>query len=158
MLPAIAASFSTNPREAAALLRRGALLVMALVLPASLLLVAGAREILWLWLGEEFAAGGAGGLRILGGGVFFSCVSFAPAALIDAVGRPDATALLSLGEAAVFLPLCALLLLLTGIEGAAAAWALRSAFDCTAKLLLAARLHPPSLEAARPGAAPCCRG
>ena len=41
MLPAIAASFAADPREAAALLRRGALLIMAMVLPACLLLVGG---------------------------------------------------------------------------------------------------------------------
>ena len=154
MLPAIAASFATDPPEAAALLRRGALLIMALVLPACLLLVGGAREILWLWLGREFAENGAGVLRILGVGIFFSCAAFAPAALLDAVGRPDATALLSLAEAAVFLPLCAALLLAAGIEGAAAAWALRAAVDCGAKLALAAKLYPPAADAARRAAAP----
>ncbi len=154
MLPAIAASFASDPREAAALLRRGALLVMALVLPACLLLVGGAREILWLWLGGEFAENGAGVLRVLGVGVFFSCAAFAPAALLDAVGRPDAVALLSLAEAVVFLPLCAGLIVLAGIEGAAAAWALRAAVDCGAKLALAAKLYPPAAEAARRAAAP----
>lgn len=154
MLPAIAASFAADPREAAALLRRGALLIMALVLPACLLLVGGAREILWLWLGEEFARNGAGVLRILGVGIFFSCAAFAPASLLDAVGRPDAAALLSLAEALVFLPLCAALLLLAGIEGAAAAWALRAAVDCGAKFALAARLYPPAAGPARRLAAP----
>ncbi len=145
----IAANFAADPREAAALLRRGALLIMALVLPACLLLVGAAREILWLWLGGEFAENGAGVLRILGVGIFFSCAAFAPASLLDAIGRPDASALLSLAEAAVFLPLCAALLLLAGIEGAAAAWSLRAAADCGGKLALAARLYPPAAEAAR---------
>lgn len=154
MLPAIAASFATDPAEAAALLRRGALLIMALVLPACLLLVGGAREILWLWLGTEFAENGAGVLRILGVGIFFSCIAFAPAALLDAVGRPDAAALLALAEAAVFLPLCAALLVAFGIEGAAAAWALRSMVDCGAKFALAARLYPPAAKAARRAAIP----
>jgi O-antigen/teichoic acid export membrane protein len=149
MLPAIAASFAAEPRKAAAMLRRGALLIAALVLPACLLLVGGAREILWLWLGCEFAENGAGVLRILGVGIFFSCMAFAPTSLLDAVGRPDAVALLSLAEAAVFLPLCAALLLLAGIEGAAVAWALRAAVDCGAKLALAARLFPPAAGAAR---------
>jgi O-antigen/teichoic acid export membrane protein len=154
LLPAFASAFVTAPGPTAALLRRGGLLVMLLVLPACLLLVGGAREILWLWLGQEFAANGAGVLRILGVGIFFSCAAFAPASLLDAVGRPDANALLSLAEAAVFLPLCAALLLLAGIEGAAAAWALRAAADCGAKLALAARLYPPAAGAARRLAAP----
>lgn len=154
MLPAIAGNFVSEPAEAAALLRRGALLIMALVLPACLLLVGGAREILWLWLGAEFAENGAGVLRILGVGIFFSCAAFAPASLLDAIGRPEANALLSLAEAAVFLPLCAALLLAAGVEGAAAAWALRAAVDCGAKLALAARLYPPAADAARRAVAP----
>ena len=47
-----------------------------------------------------------------------------------------------------------ILLVLAGIEGAAAAWALRAAVDCAAKLALAARLYPPAAEAARRLAAP----
>jgi O-antigen/teichoic acid export membrane protein len=154
LLPAMASVYVALPRETAGLLRRGALLVMALVLPACLGLVAGARELLWLWLGAEFAAGGAMVLRILAVGIFFSCVAFAPAALLDAIGRPDATARFALAQAVVFLPLSALLLLWAGIEGAAAAWALRAAVDCGGKLLLAARLYPPATEAVRRVAAP----
>lgn len=149
MLPAIAGSFAADPRGAAALMRRGTLLIMGLVLPACLLLVAGGREILLLWLGAEFAEHGAGVLRILGVGIFFSCAGFGPATLLDAVGRPDAAALLSLAEAAVFLPLCAALLLVVGIEGAALAWALRAAVDCASKFALAARLYPPASVSAR---------
>ncbi|MFC7539101.1 flippase [Siccirubricoccus deserti] len=122
LLPAFAGAFATMPAQTAALLRRGALAIMLLVLPAALLLVVGAREILWLWLGADFAAGGARVLQILGVGIFFSCVAFAPNALLDAIGRPDMTARFVLGQAVVFLPLAALLLPVAGIEGAAVAW------------------------------------
>jgi O-antigen/teichoic acid export membrane protein len=153
LLPAFAGAFATMPTQTAALLRRGALAIMLLVLPAALLLVVGARELLWLWLGAEFAAGGARVLQILGVGIFFSCVAFAPNALLDAIGRPDMTARFVLGQAVVFLPLAALLLPVAGIEGAAMAWALRAATDCAGKLWLAARLYRPAAEAAR-GLAP----
>ena len=77
----------------------------------------------------------------------------------DAIGRPDVTARFALVQAVVFLPLAAALLLLGfGIEGAAAAWALRAAADCGGKLLLAARFYPPAAAAARRLTAPLAGG
>ncbi|MBV1798589.1 polysaccharide biosynthesis C-terminal domain-containing protein [Siccirubricoccus sp. G192] len=159
LLPAFASAFATLPQQTAALLRRGALVIMALVFPACLLLVGAGREILWLWLGADFAEGGARVLQILGVGIFFSCAAFAPASLLDAIGRPDVTARFALAQAVLFLPLAAALLLLGfGIEGAALAWALRVAVDCGGKLLLAARFYPPAAVAARRLAAPLAGG
>ncbi len=150
LLPALAASYATDPSRAAAVLRRGALIILSLVFPACLVLVGGAELLLRLWLGADFAAGGGTVLRILGVGILFSCVAFAPNALIDAIGRPDLTARLGLLLAVTFLPLSAAALWLGfGIEGAAAVWALRAACDCAAKLWLGARAYPGSAPAAR---------
>lgn len=150
LMPALASSFATMPERAAALLRRGALVILLLVFPACLLLVGGAEEILRLWLGLEFAQGGGMVLRLLGLGILFSCCGFAPAALLDAIGRPDLSAGWGLAQAVVFLPLSAAALLLGfGIEGAATVWALRCATDCLGKLALAARAYPPAATAAR---------
>ncbi len=150
LLPALAASYATMPERAAALLRRGSLLILALVFPACLVLVGGAELLLRLWLGASFAEGGGTVLRILGVGILFSCVGFAPGALLDAIGRPDIGARLGLVLAVVFLPLSAGALLLgLGIEGAALAWALRAACECAAKLWLAARAYPVAADSAR---------
>ena len=149
LLPAIASSFRTAPERTALLLRRGALIVAGLVLPACLVLVVFAHGLLWLWLGTAFADGGGMVLRILGVGIFFSCLAFVPGVLLDAIGRPEVTATFSLIQAAVFLPLGAALLLLIGIEGAAIAWAARAATDCAGRFLLAARFYPPAAEAGR---------
>ncbi|GGG16216.1 putative O-antigen transporter [Caldovatus sediminis] len=150
LLPALASGFRAMPGETAALLRRGALLIAALVLPACLALVAFAETILRLWLGAAFAAGGAEVLRILGVGILFSCVGFAPGSLLDAIGRPDATARFALAQAAVYLPLGALLLVAGfGIEGVALAWSARAAVECGGRLWLAARLYPPAAAAVR---------
>jgi O-antigen/teichoic acid export membrane protein len=147
LLPALASSFRTLPAETAALLRNGVLLIGGIVLPACMLVVVFAEDLLRLWLGEEFAAGGAGVLRILGIGILFSCAGFAPGSLIDAIGRPDVTARFSLAQALLFLPLGALMLVWIGIEGAAIAWTLRAAVDCAGRLLLVGRLYPPAAEA-----------
>lgn len=149
LLPAIASSYRTSPERTALLMRRGALIVAGVVLPACLVLVALAEWLLWLWLGTAFAEGGGMVLRILGVGIFFSCLAFVPGTLLDAIGRPEVTATFSLVQAAVFLPLGAALLLAIGIEGAAIAWALRTATDCAGRFLLAARFYPPAAAAGR---------
>jgi len=97
-------------------------------------------------------------LQILGVGIFFSCAAFAPGALLDAIGRPDVNAKWQLAQAALFLPLSALLLVWAGIEGAAAAWALRCATDAAGRLMFAARLYPVAAEAARKLAWPMLAG
>jgi len=158
LLPAMASAYATHARATAGLLRRGALLVSAAVLPACVLLVVAGPEILRLWLGAEFAAGGGRVLQILSVGIFFSCAAFAPGALLDAIGRPDANAKWQLAQAALFLPLSALGLVWFGIEGAAAAWAARCAADAAGRLFLAARLYPAAAEAARALALPLLAG
>ncbi len=158
LLPAMAAGFETHREATAGLLRRGALMMMLGVLPACLVLVAAGPLVLRLWLGEDFATGGGDVLRILSVGIFFSCVAFAPGALLDAIGRPDLNAKWQLAQAAVFLPLSAALLVWLGIEGAAAAWALRCATDCAGRLFLVTRFYEPAADAARRLALPLAAG
>ncbi len=161
LMPALAAGFATRAVETAALLRQGMLGILLLALPACLVLTGGAWELLALWLGRDFADGGAGVLRLLGIGIFFSCVAFAPASLLDAIGRPDVTARFALVQGLVFLPLTVALLLWWGIEGAAAAWALRCIADCLGKSVLAARFYPAAaagLRGALPALLAACAG
>jgi O-antigen/teichoic acid export membrane protein len=153
MLPAMASAFRLLPESTAGLLRRGALLMLALTLPACLVLAASGGFVLRLWLGADFAAEGGTVLRLLAAGIFFSCLAFAPNALLEAIGRPDAAAKFLLVQVVVFLPLSALLLWGFGIAGAALAWALRAAADCAGKFWLAAGLYPAAAPAAR-GLAP----
>lgn len=153
LLPALASVFRADPAAAAALLRRGVLLITALVLPGALVLILFARPLLALWLGPAFAAGGATVLAVLGVGILFSSAAFAPGTLLDAIGRPDVTARFALAIALAAVPCSLLLLLLAGIEGAAAAWALRAAAECFGRLALAGRLYPPAAAALRRPAA-----
>ncbi|HYF07533.1 MAG TPA: polysaccharide biosynthesis C-terminal domain-containing protein, partial [Acetobacteraceae bacterium] len=154
LMPALAASFATRPAEAAALLRQGVLGIVLLCLPACLLLAGAAWELLALWLGREFADGGAGVLRLLGIGIFFSCLAFAPGSLLDAIGRPDITARFMLAQAVLFLPLTAAAILWLGIEGAAMVWALRCATDAFGKAWLVARHYLPAVEGLRAATPP----
>lgn len=149
LLPAMASAFRLLPEVTAGLLRRGALLMVLLTLPPCLVLAGIGDWVLGLWLGADFATGGGMVLRILAAGIFFSCLAYAPNALLDAIGRPDATAKLILIQVITFLPLSALMLWLWGIEGAAMAWAIRAAADCAGKLFLAGWLYPSAKASAR---------
>ncbi|MDB5416520.1 MAG: hypothetical protein JWR10_4855 [Rubritepida sp.] len=149
LLPAMASAFRTLPGVTSGLLRRGAMLMVLLTLPPCLVLAGVGDFALRLWLGADFAAGGGMVLRMLAAGIFFSCISFAPNALLDAMGRPDATAKLILAQVVVFLPCSALMLWLFGIKGAAFAWAVRAVVDCAGKLWLAGRLYPAARESTR---------
>lgn len=158
LLPAMAGAYLMHAAATAGLLRRGQLLVMAGTLPACLVLVAAGPDLLHLWLGAEFAAGGGRVLQILAAGIFFSCAAFAPGALLDAIGRPDVNAKWQLAQAAVFLPLAALGVAWIGIEGAAIAWAARCAVDVAGRLYFAQRLYPAAAAAARSLALPLAAG
>ncbi len=149
LLPAMASSFRERPGAVAALARRGALIVAALTLPPCLLVAAEGDWLLRLWLGPAFAAEGGAVLRILGLGIFLSCAAYVPDAVLNAIGRPDVSAKLALAQIAVFLPLSALLLWRFGIDGAAAAWALRAGADLAGKWWFAARLYPAARGALR---------
>lgn len=149
LMPALAASFATRPDETAALLRQGMLGIVVLAIAPCLLLTGAAWDLLALWLGRGFADGGAAVLSILGIGIFFSCAAFAPASLLDAIGRPGVTARFLLAQALIFLPLTVLGIHVLGIEGAAAVWALRCAVDWAGKCVLAARHYPPAADAFR---------
>ncbi|MBY0337433.1 MAG: flippase [Acetobacteraceae bacterium] len=154
LLPAMAGAFRSDPTATANLLRRGGLIVLALTLPPCLLLAAEGDLLLRLWLGRDFAAEGGAVLRILGAGILFSCMAYAPNVLLEAIGRPDVAAKFLLAQLVVFLPLSALLLWRFGIEGAAVAWALRCAADFSGKLYFAQRLYPAARMAARGLVAP----
>lgn len=154
LMPALASTFRARPEETARLTRRGVLLIAALVLPGAIVLSGGAETLLRLWLGPAFAEGGAGVLRILAVGILFSCASFAPGSLLEAIGRPDVTARLQLAVAVLSIPLLLGLLRLGGIEGAALAWALRCAGEWAGRTLLAARLYPAAAAALHRSAVP----
>jgi O-antigen/teichoic acid export membrane protein len=154
LLPAMAGSFAAQPEATTALLRRGGLIILLLVFGPCAVLAGAAHEVLWLWLGRGFADGGAVVLSVLAVGILFSCLAYAPNALIEAVGRPDMTARFVLLQALLFLPLAALAVWWGGIVAAACVWALRVGVDALGKLWIAARVYPAARDVAQGLVAP----
>jgi O-antigen/teichoic acid export membrane protein len=114
-------------------LRQQALqMTLITVLPLALLGAVWATPLLGLWMGAEFADNGSMATRILLLGFVFNAVAHIPFAALHGHGLARQTALLHLLELPLYLLCLVTLVRHHGIEGAAAAWAGRAAFDLAA--------------------------
>lgn len=103
--------------------------LVALIAPPLLCLALLSTDLLRLWLGPEFAAAGGPVLQWLALGMIMNGLAFLPYGLLQGRGRPDLTAKFHLLELPLYLVLLWGLLNRWGIEGAAAAWAIRVTLD-----------------------------
>lgn len=142
--PAFALTMRSDPPRAAAIFR-GVLRVGFIALfPVVLLVVTFAREGLDLWLGPEFAANSDVVLQLLAVGALIGGLAQIPFGLVQS-SRPDLTGKLALVELPIYLVVFVVLLETFGIEGAAAAWALRAGVEICVLLAMTARIAPGSL-------------
>lgn len=102
---------------------------MVVSLPIVIILTLYAREVLTIWLGEEFAEKSTIVFQILIVSSFFSSNSQIPFSFIQGIGLPDKTAKLHMLQAIIYLPLLAVLIISYGIVGAAFSRLLRVLFD-----------------------------
>lgn len=112
---------------------------LIMMLPTLIMLVF-AREILGIWLGPAFAAEAALALRILAVGVFANAIAHVPSVFLYAAGRPDLPAKLHMAELVLHVPLTIFLVSRYGVNGAAAAWALRATVDAAGHAIVVGRL------------------
>jgi O-antigen/teichoic acid export membrane protein len=141
LFPALTMSEARSERSATVRLMESALRQLVVVLiPAILVLVLFAPEILRLWLGPMYAREASWALRALAVGVFANALAHVPSVFLYAAGRPDLPAKLHLVEVMIHVPLTILFVSRLGITGAAFAWALRVLADGTVLMYLARRL------------------
>lgn len=88
-----------------------------------------AGEILYTWLGADFATESTSAMQILAFGVLINSFGQTPFAFLQGVGRPDLPAKFHLIELPVYIALAWILVSQFGIAGAAAAWTMRVALD-----------------------------
>jgi O-antigen/teichoic acid export membrane protein len=142
LFPALAAALATNRARAAKLCDQGEKAIFILIFPLALIFATLAYDGLCLWIDESFAQESYRIAQWLCAGVLTSAATNIPITVIQASGRPDLTAKLHLVE----LPFCVAMLFLLiqtfGVQGAAAAWAIRAAIDVIALLLIARRVIP----------------
>jgi O-antigen/teichoic acid export membrane protein len=140
VFPAIATSHRTSPDRVHQLLRTGSLAVIVVILPACLLMAGLASELLTVWLGASFAVNSAQVLRILAIGIFLYSVAVLPGTLTDAIGRPEAGAVIMLSTTILFIPTVMLMCARYGVTGAALAWTLRSLLYFVSRLLACGKI------------------
>jgi O-antigen/teichoic acid export membrane protein len=102
------------------------LLVMG---PLILLLIAHARDVTRVWLGEAYVPLSSTPLQILSVGVLVNSLAYVPYAHLQAVGRPDLPAKFHLVEVPLQVALAFVLINSWGISGAALAWSVRVTLD-----------------------------
>lgn len=147
LFPALAEDLIRRPHRAWRLLLRGVQTIFAAVFPATLILVAFAREGLTAWLGAPFAAHGTIILQSFAIGTMVLSVCWMPFYLIQAANRPDITAKIHAAEVPLFLVVMVFATHTWGLPGAAIARGIMFALDGLT-MLIAARILMPQIDAA----------
>jgi O-antigen/teichoic acid export membrane protein len=106
--------------------------ILAVVVPISVLGIAGAEVLLRLWLGAEFARHGTLTMQILFVGFTLNAISQLPFVALHSLGMTRATALLHAAELPIYVAVLVVLAQEFGLPGAAAAWGMRALADCIA--------------------------
>lgn len=144
--PAFALNLGSSPSRIAAIFSGGIRFGFIALFPVALVTVAFAGEGLDLWLGAEFAENSEVVLQWLAVGVLIASLNQIGLGLVQS-SRPDLPAKLALVELPLYLGLFLVLLNAYGIEGAAAAWAVRAAVEGVVLLAMVRRLSPSSVAA-----------
>jgi len=140
LFPAFCATYNNDKEKIRYLFKRGVVFTLIFVFPVILTAITLAKEILWLWLGDDFSNNSTSALQYLAIGGLANSISYIPFAIIQAGGKPDLTGKLHLIELPIFIIVFMLLIKNYGIEGAAIGCMLRSLFDTLILMKLASKL------------------
>lgn len=127
-------------------IRRYSLVILAMLLPLTLILFFFAHPLLAWWISPEFAANSASMLQIMSIASLASGLAQVPFAMLQGRGRADITAKLHLAEFPLYLALLSLLIMHYGATGAAWAWLIRIAADMAAMYYFCSRSFGRHLE------------
>jgi O-antigen/teichoic acid export membrane protein len=139
IFPRLSSEFAAGGAGAPETYRHALRVVVSLLAPAVIIIVAGARPALSLWLGPEFAAASFRVAQILAVAVLLNAIGLVATTAIQAAGRPDLTAKLHMAEAPVYFAYLTWLLAHYGIVGAAVAWLIRVGASALVLSILAHR-------------------
>lgn len=127
LLPTFAARIGRH--DAWQLFDRSVGLLLLTLLPLTLGLAFFSRELLTLWLGDQFAAQSAPLLQVFAAGILINCLAHVALTWLHGRGDFRSPALLHLVELPVFIALLWLLTAQWGLLGAALAWLSRMSLD-----------------------------
>ncbi len=147
LFPALSYMVARESMDSGSLYERPLKLFTISLFPVTLILVVFARDILFLWLGKEFADADTLVFQIMAVGIFYCMVGQVPATMLHAFGRPDLSAKFNLAELPLMVVLNLVLIPVLGIVGAAVSWSVRIIVDALLVFWIAQRL----LGARQPG-------
>ncbi len=137
--PALSATMTADPEKCSDLFAKALKFLLYVMFPATLLLFAFSRELLGLWVGEEFALNSTLIMQALLAGVLINSLAQAPYILILSAGRPRLSALSQLIQLPLYVTLLYWMISRYGAEGAAVAWTVRITLDLLVLCFLASR-------------------
>jgi O-antigen/teichoic acid export membrane protein len=129
LFPAISSLSPVNRKDLQRLYARSLKYIILIMGPMVALAILFARDILKIWLGEEFAIRSTHVFQFLALGMLLNALAQMAATLLDGIGRPDLRAKVFLSYVPLYVGLLWLLVGKYGIEGAALAWALRAGLE-----------------------------
>jgi O-antigen/teichoic acid export membrane protein len=144
LFPSFSAVNVAERNSLSGLYSRSIKLLIVFMTPLIAILVIFAKNILFLWLGVEFAEKSTVVFQILAIGILMNSLAQIPYALIQGFGHPDITAKFHLIELMLYIPLAWFLVWKLGIVGGALAWTIRVTLDSL--LLFAASIKFISLD------------
>jgi O-antigen/teichoic acid export membrane protein len=147
IFPEFTARVLAQPDRVLSLFARVVQLTFVTLFPISLVVAAFAPEWLGAWLGPSYEAHSAAVVRWSALGVLVNGLSTVPFALLQAAGRSRQVAVVQVLELPVYVVLLAMLIPNYGVNGAAAAWALRATMDSLVLFSLLAREGSPRVPA-----------
>jgi O-antigen/teichoic acid export membrane protein len=154
LFPAFSTALVSDRGRIPQLFRRGVKFMLLIVGPFAAVVFLWAPDILRLWVGDTYAARGAGVARILACGLLINSLAWVPVAMLEASGRADLVAKAEMICFPFYVGLTYLLTRTFGITGAAFAVAIRLSTDTIWSFTLSLRsLSMPFSKVARDGTA-----
>ena len=122
------------------ILMRSIKYTLTIMTPIAVVLIIFSKDILMIWLGNDFAEESLNVFRLICIGVLLNAIGYMPFTLIQAIGRPDVVAKYHLIEFPIYAGLTFIMIKALGIDGAALAWCLRMAWTIPIFTLLSMRV------------------
>ena len=114
--------------------------VFASLAPVVLILILFSREILGIWLGNDFGIQSSTVFQLLGFGILVNSLAHVPYSLLQGIGRPDIPAKFHLLELPFYVGTVLVFINVWGITGTAFAWLVRVTIDSFLLFIAAFRI------------------